>query len=575
MDWDQPIRRRTLLKVAGVGVATYLVNGCSATGTPTSTPAPASTTGSAPTPAVGSGAPVAPKRVSAVRMAAIRAQGLFEPPNAFGSNTGPAGQQTSYLFDSLVQRDSTTEPLPWLAEKWTLSPDGTEWTFTLREGVRFHDGETLTADDVEFSFQYLASHPAGQLYTTAPQVVKEAKALDPRTVRITLKDPFAPFLNNVASSMPIFPKHIWAGIADPMKFNDPKAFIGSGPYTLAAINAADSSMLFVANDDFFLGKPYVQRIEFIPVGDDLLALKAGQLDVAAPTATTGLTNDVLAPFRSDPKYVVLEAHGEGTTALHFNLSKGAPYDDVAFRRAVVFAIDRQQLVSRFLTDNGEIGSPGFLPTANPYSTKEVEQYPYDPQRAKTLLDQAGYREQGGQRTRPDGSPLTVMLMFGAPSARVAEFLRGQLAQVGIQVELRSVDQGTANQLQAAGNYELSLVTYGGLGSDPDFMRRAFGSPDQAQFWYKAWGYHSAEFDQLAGQQLRAFDDQRRHSLVQQMQRIVSQDVPIMPLFYPTRYVIYVLAVFDGWYFTPLSNPLAMNKHFFVTGQKTGLAIRQK
>jgi peptide/nickel transport system substrate-binding protein len=580
MDWNRRLGRRSLFRLVGAGTGAYLLSGCAP-----ASPAPAQQSGSPAAPQASpiptAGAPATSPAVDTrptVRMAAVRSQGIFEAPNPFTSNTGPAGEQTSYIFDSLVQRDSTVTPIPWLAEKWTSSSDGTEWTFNLRPGVRFHDGEPLTAADVEFSYQFLSSRPpgqVGQLYRSVQEVVKDAEALDERTVRITLKTPFAPFLNSIASTTPVLPKHIWAGVSDPKTFNDPGAYLGSGPYRVSAMSETDSSMLFVANDDFFLGKPYVKRMEFLPFGDALVALKAGQLDMATPSAATGLSREALSPFRGDPKFAIIEAPGEATTALHFNLSRGEPYSDVSFRRAVFYAIDRQDMVDRLLGGNGEIGSAGFLPPANPYFSREVEQYPYDLQKARALLDEAGYGEQDGQRRMPDGSPLALPLLFASPSARVAEFIRNQLAQVGIKVDLRSVDPGTTSQLQGVGTYDLSIVTYGGLGSDPDFVRRTFGSPDSQQFWYKAWGYKNPEFDGPAAEQIRTFDDARRRSLVNQMQRIVSQDVPIMPLFYPNRYVIYVPEVFDAWYFTPLYRPLAMNKHFLVTGQKTGLSIRQR
>ncbi len=569
MDWTRPVRRRTLIKAAGAGAAAYLLAGCAP-----SRPAPGAPPGLAPGPAVGtvaSGADGGQRRT--VRLPAVQGQGLFEAPNVFGARTGPGMQQGNYLFDSLLWRDSTVDPIPWLAEKWSSSPDGTEWTFALRQGVTFHDGQPLASADVEFTYRYLVDYP-NNVTVSISDAVKEAKALDPFTFRIVLKEPSAAFLYNVATSVPILPKHIWSSVTDPKKNMDPKAFIGSGPYRLAGMKEADSSFLFVANDSFFLGKPYVQRLEYTAVGDDLLALKAGQLDAVSPTAATALSNEALAPFRTDPKFAILEAPGEGTTALHFNLAKGTPYNDVNFRRAVFFAIDRQEVVSRFIGGNGEVGSPGFLPTASPYFTNDVEQYPYDPQKARAILDQAGYREQDGQRRLPDGTPLVLPLLFGSQLAKLGEMLRSQLSQVGIKADLRSADPGTASQLQGAGNFEVAIVTYGGLGSDPDFMRKIFGSPDSAQLWYKAWGYHSPGFDRLAKEQLHAIDRERRQNLVHQMQRVVSQDVPMMPLYYPNRYVIYLPSVFDAWYFTPLWTPLAMNKHFFVTGQKTGLTIRQ-
>lgn len=563
MDWNRPFGRRSLLKAAGASFAAYLLSGCAPT-------APAPSTAANPT-AASSGGTAGEGRT--VRMFAMQGQGLFEAPNPFGSRTGPGMQQASYLFDSLLSRDSTVNPIPWLAESWSSSPDGLEWTFKLRQGMKFHDGQSLSAEDVEFSYSYLASNPCthSSAITTA---VKDVKAVDENAVKMTLKAPYAPFLNNVAATVPIIPKHIWSTVTDPKKFTDPKAFIGSGPYTLGSMNPSDSSMLFVANDGFYLGRPYVKRLEFIPTGDEFVALKAGKLDAALPLPSSAVPPEAVAPFKDDPKFGILEAPGEATTALHFNLAKGAPYNDLAFRQAVIYAIDRQEIVNRVLGGNGDPGSAGFLPAPNPYSTKDVEQYAHNPQKAAELLDKAGYQLKDGQRQRPDGSPLTMPLLFASSLARVAELVRTQLSQIGVRVDLRSSDPGTASQLENAGNYEVALATYGGLGSDPEFMNRVYDSPDQVQLWYRAWGYKSAEFDRLAQAQLRTFDQASRMDLVRQMQQVVARDVPMMPLYYPRRFVIYVISVFDNWYFTPLSTPLALNKQAFVTGQKTGIAIKR-
>jgi peptide/nickel transport system substrate-binding protein len=572
MDWNRSVRRRTLLKAMGAGMGAYLLAGC---GSPSPTTKPAAhPTAGATQPTAGT-APAAKSTVErAVRLPAVRAQGLFEAPNPFGSRTGPGQQQTAYIFDSLLWRDSSVDPIPWLAERWVSNADGTEWTLTLRKGVRFHDGEPLTAEDIVFSYEYLPAHPT-TYYGSIKDLVKEVKALDEGTIRMTLPQPFAPFLNSVIASTPILPKHTWSKVSDPRTFNDPKAYVGSGPYRLTSMSEADSAFQFVANDDFFLGKPYVRRLEFIPAADEMLALKSGHLDVVSPTAFTGLTDEVLAPFRRDPKYSIIEAPGEGVTALYFNLTKGEPYNNVLFRRAVFHAIDRRELIGRLLSGNAEEGSPGGLPSSNLFVTTDVEQYPYDTAKAKALLDQVGYLEKDRGRAMADGSPLSIPLLFASNQARVAEFVRAQLGQVGIRVEMRSSDPGTASQLQGEGSYEAAIVTHGGLGSDPDnHMFRIFNSPPTAKHWQKAWGYRNDEFDRLAKEQRRTLDKERRTSLLHQMQRVVSQDVPIIHLYYPNRFIIYRPDVFDAWYFTPLSNPLAMNKHFFVTGQKTGLTIRQ-
>jgi peptide/nickel transport system substrate-binding protein len=558
----QPITRRKFLHLLGLSSAGVVLAQCAPAGQ-LAVPLPSATS-----------AGVAPVRGSrpTIRMLGSPPQGLPEYPHPFGFQTGPGFVRMTLLFDTLAWRDSTLDPLPWLAEEWAVSDDGLEWTFTLRPGVNFHDGEPLAVDDVVFSYRYVADN-ATNWYSPLPQLLKDVEATGQSTLRLILNAPFAPFLNGIASRVPIIPRHIWENVDDPRRFTDDAAYIGSGPYQLDIFNPTEASFLYVVNDDYFLGPPYVQRLEFVPAGDELVALRAGDLDVASPSPASGVPNEALAPFRDDPRFAILDAPGEGTTALHFNLARGEPYDDVTFRRAVITAIDREELVTRVLDGNGEPGTPGYLAPSNPYSNPDVQRYPYDPDRARALLDEAGYRLEDGQRQMPDGSPLVMPLLFAAPFGRTAELVRNHLAAVGIGVELRSVDPGTANQLQGEGNFDTALVTYGGLGSDPDFMRRAFSSPGQAMFWWKAWGYDNSELNGLAQEQLRALDFLSRKEIVDRMQAIIAQDVPVMPLFYPTRFLIYDPEVFDAWYYTPLWTPLPQNKHVFVTGQKVGLESR--
>ncbi|MHB1416668.1 MAG: ABC transporter substrate-binding protein [Chloroflexota bacterium] len=565
LTWRTALSRRRFLQAMGLGVTAAVLGGCAATEAPTKAP----TQIAAP-----SGEPSTGGGNRTIRLANSVSQGLFEPPQPFTLRTGPAYVQMSLLFDSLVWRDSGMEPIPWLAEDWTSSADGTEWSFTLRDGLKFHDGQPLTARDVAFAYKYVAKW-AGSFFSTVGDVLQEATAPDERTAKITLKGPYAPFLSGVAAQIPILPEHMWSTVEDPLKFTAKEAFIGSGAYSLEQMSETERSFLFTASPSFFLGQPYVQRLEFISVGDELVALKAGQIDMANPTVMEGLPKDVIASFRADPKYAVVEAPGEGTTALHFNLAKGVPYDDVRFRQAIVYGINRRELVDRVVGGTGDIGSAGFLSPGNPYTSKNVEPYEYDVERARVLLDDAGCKLVDGRRQRPDGTPLVLSLLFGSSLVRVAEYVRGQLALLGITVELKSADQGTANQLQSAGNYEVSLVTYGGLGGDPDFLRRAFSSPEQAKFWWKAWGYSNPDLNRMAAEQMKAIDGGERRAIVEKMQQTVAKDVPVMPLYYPIRFLIYDPTVFDGWYFTPVWTPLPTNKHAFITGQKTGLAIRQQ
>ena len=159
-------------------------------------------------------------------------------------------------FDTLLWKDSTGQPISWLAESWKRSDDGREWRFTLRDGVKWQDGQPLTADDVVFTFDYLSNGPGKAnpgIFGPVPGM--EVLAEGPQVVVFRLPSPIAPFEVTVAGRVPILPKHIWSGVSDPVKWRDPKALVGSGPYRLVTYDQPTGSYLFTANESYFLGPP--------------------------------------------------------------------------------------------------------------------------------------------------------------------------------------------------------------------------------------------------------------------------------------------------------------------------------
>ena len=153
----------------------------------------------------------------------------FPTPFAF-STVGPGGVvRLSLIYDTLTWKDAHGL-IPWLATSWQVSPDGRTYTFTLHPDVRWQDGRPLSAADVRFTFEYYKHHP---FRWVSVDRVTEIAAPDPRTVSISLPEPYAPFLSEIAGIVPVLPAHIWRDIQDPAQAQDPRAATGSGPYRLA------------------------------------------------------------------------------------------------------------------------------------------------------------------------------------------------------------------------------------------------------------------------------------------------------------------------------------------------------
>ena len=516
----------------------------------------------------------------------VKSWGDLGYPSPFVYVAGPGYWRMSLLFDTLTWPDSTGEQLPWLASSYRRSDDGLLWTVDLRD-VKWADGRPVTARDVAFTYDYYTTKTFTPLLTGVPKKGVDVRPTGERSVEFRLAKPEATFLQQTLGTMPIVPEHVFSKISDPMTVFDASVFVGSGAYTLASKNVNADTELYVARDDYYLGRPYVPRIEMLGVPEDneLVALRAGVLD-GASADEEGVRNEVLAPFRDDPEFGLIEQPAGFGFPLFFNMAKGGALADLRFRRACVHAIDREDMVHRLLTGNGTVGSQGWLPPTNPYHVP-VRQYPFDRQLAERLMDEAGYRRSGGgrgDRVGPDGRPVrfTLDLPDLVPIA-LAELVVASLGAVGVPVDLRRVDLPHVYGAKISGSYDLVIQSYPGPGStgpngDPDQLRYIYHS-DPPNTTHKATGYSNPEVDRLIDAQLATYDVDERRRLVGRIQQIVAEELPVAMLYYTTWFWAYRKSVFDQWYFTPGGFATGLfdiyNKHAYITGGKEGLEVRPR
>lgn len=495
--------------------------------------------------------------------------GDYGPPTPFAYVRGPGLIQTSFMFDTLLWMNPDGETIPWLAEDWASNDDGTEWTFTLRDDVEFHDGEPLTVDDVVFSFEYLTAGPPG-ISTRNLDVVDEVVAEGENEVVFRLSEPYAGFEDNIAGlwGMFVLPEHIWSDVEDPRQYLEDDAFVGSGPYELVEFDESAGSYLYEANDDFYLGEPYIERLEFIPeIEDELLALERGEIH-AAGVSREPLPDEQFESFES--QFGLTEASGEWNHALHFNLDAGFPFDEVDFRHAVAYAIDRQDMVDRLLFGRGQPGSTGTMTPDHPFTPDGLPDYEHDLEQARELLDGLDITDtdDDGTRELPDGEPFEIELLssqrFGP---RDPELVSEYLGEVGLDVQVTMLDRASSDEAGNEGNYRMALHGYGGLGSDPDRLRTRFHSEAEPSGQSTVHGFSNERFDELAEQQLVTVDEDERQELVAEMMEILAEELPVLSLYVPDRMTFYDESVFDAWEYTPTCTPCGAtnNKYLFVTG----------
>ncbi len=344
------------------------------------------------------------------------------------------------LFTPLVRYDEELSPEPYLAESWELHGD-TAITFTLRDDVRWHDGEPVTAEDVKFTFDMAKTPETGSLIGSAYLAsVERAEVRDPRTITFTFSEPHAQAVEDFWWA-PV-PKHLLEGTAPAQLKNAPynRRPVGSGPFRLREWRANDRVVL-ERNDDFpaaLGGPPAAARIVFriVPEPATLLTeLVTGGIHVDIP----------VQPFQTGriEESGDLSLYSFGGTKLFYLgwNNQRAPFDDAAVRRAMTHAIDRQEIIDAQLEGYGALAT-STIPPWHPYHP-DVQPLAHDPERARRLLDGAGWRDRDGDGVRENdaGRPLAFTLLTAQDPLKtaVAQVVQNQLAEVGARTEIQVLE----------------------------------------------------------------------------------------------------------------------------------------
>ena len=463
----------------------------------------------------------------------------YPSPFAF-SPVGPGGVVKLMLaYDTLTWKDRRGV-IPWLAERWSVAADGRSYTFTIRDGVRFHDGTALTAEDVAFTFGYFARFPFKWTSTT---VVERAEAIDGRTVRIGLAAPHAPFLEDIAGGVPILPRHVWEPVGDPLAFRGAGATVGSGPFAFVSYADGRGEYLYRAQDQHFGGRPAISELAYVLVPD---AQRTIALQTHAADLFLATEYELVTAFANGEPYKVFTTPGLSVMRLILNVDR-APLSNVQVRQAIAYALDRGDIAARVThAPDVIVGSAGLIPPDGRWASPTVRRYPFDPSRARALLDGAGLvdRDGDGFRELPGGAPLTLDLIAN-PAIPDAGLVVAQLRDADLRVRIVSGDAKTRTDLQQRRAFHLALTSHIGIGGDPDFLRLWFSGAATNAFAYGD-GLHSARFDTVAALQAREHDPAMRRAQVAELQDILAAELPTLPLYYRRFYFVYDPRAWDRW-----------------------------
>lgn len=446
------------------------------------------------------------------------------------TTAGPGGViRLTFLYDTLTWKDEKGI-VPWLAASWQSTPDGQEHTFTLTKDVRWHDGWPLTAEDVSFTFAYYARFPFRWMPT---EVIESARVLAPDKVIFRLRRPYAAFLEDIAGIVPILPRHIWESVTDPAKYDGPDMYVGSGPYRLAEYRPAEGAYKFVANGDYFRGKPRVAEFQGldIPAETRVNALQQGAVDLINTTDYS-----VVDIFRNHPRYKVFETHPLSLARLAVNTER-PPLDKKAVRQAIAHALDRKKIAEVITKGPAIAGHSSVVPPETPWYHAQHKQYAFDMSAAKRLLDGAGFPDS------PNGR-LTVEVLAD-PTTRELELMEPMLKAVGINLTIKRLDSRSRTDLLREKNFQLAFLTHIGVGGDPDYLRRWYAG-EEGNDAAQGSIFRHAEFEQVGREQAATLDHGKRKQLVGRMQEILAEELPTI-LLYHRRF----LWVYDSERFRPL------------------------
>ena len=394
-----------------------------------------------------------------------------------------SGDSISYraLYNNLVELNGTGEIAPELATEWTISEDGLTYTFTLVQGVKFHDGTDLDAAAVKTNLERYMAEGSSFSGATKLRVIDSIDATDPSTLVITLSTPTAPFLVTLAGCFVVSPKAI-AEMGEDLTLHG----VGSGPFTFVSWEPG-STATFARNENYWEiapdGQPFPYLDEFIVDGipDDsvrLLNLRSDQFQVVERINPRDLST-----VASDPNVVTVEtAHATpNLVAMNPNV---APFDNKLLRQAVSYALDRQAIV-----DNISFGTGYVTPMPFPKDAWFFISEPtpvFDIEKAKSLLAEAGY---------PDGIEVTMTHINRTIDTQIAQIMKAQLEEVGITMTIESLERTTWVDLWSAGEGQLGLLQGGMSPDDPDTQTGLFRA-DSTGNWTR---WNNPELEELIGE----------------------------------------------------------------------------
>jgi peptide/nickel transport system substrate-binding protein len=497
----------------------------------------------------------------------------------------PARMTTTYYtaeaYPNLIGWDSDGKVVPDLAQSWTVSPDGLTYTFVLRDGLKWSDGEPITSDDVAFTFKYLTEQSEFWYYQWTPIQVPASGTVtgytirpgaidtpDAKTVVFHLQAPSATFFI-YAGGWSVLPKHYYQGMDLSTQNPDLSTYVASGPY-IPNQDLPGDKIVYVANPNYYGGAPHLDKVIF-KVYRDSTAAEIG-LESGEANFIPNVPGSDAAALSKDPSIQIGTEQDQINVYLTFNfhpkLAGGSvnPVADLKVRKAIAMSVDLNSILNASLAgyykEANQIQVPNMYYLGKSVTNTSIPnpEYPFDPQGAKNLLDQAGYpADAGGNRMT-----LTLIMASGgrtgtASSIKMMQLIQSSLKAVGITMEVIILDSASATQrirrAQPPKDWNMALW---GISSSPDpdvnayYMVSTLGGNGGAGGW-NVGGYDNPFVDQLTVLGENTTDLDQRVAIYQRISGIAHDEVAVLELYYQTE-VLAWNKMFQG-FILGLGNPM--------------------
>lgn len=454
------------------------------------------------------------------------------PPNTLvlGVESGPvvldprlstdaaASKISDLVFNGLVKRNDDFSIAPDLAKSWE-TPEATKYVFHLRENVKFHNGKTLTASDVKATFDFILDKKNKSPLKGGFKAVDSIEAPDENTVVFKLNKPGASFLGNL--TVGIVPEGMEAASPNP---------VGAGPFRFIEYKR-DEKLRLEKFQDYFDGPPKLDGVIFRILPDEtvrVLELERGSIHMVM----NPITPDLLPRLEKIDRLKVVTKLGTNYSYLGFNM-KDKLTGDKKVREAVAYAIDREGVIRHLLKGLAKKAT-GPISPASKFYEGTVKRYTHDMEKAKRILDEAGYKD-------PDGDgPLNRFTLKYSTSQnelrkRIAEVFQWQLKKVGIGLDIRSYEWGTFYADIKKGNFHMYSLTWVGI-ADPDILRYIFHSSSIPPDGANRGRYSNKMVDRLTEQGNVTFGDDRK-KIYSEVQKILADDLPYVSLWYSVNVAV--------------------------------------